>query len=78
MLGKKKTPEGPFLPGRSVGKDKPSAAGGAGSVPVASPPDQDGNSVDGGLDSKPKKGIIFEICSEDGFHVRCESIEGAG
>lgn len=59
-----------------MGKDKPHAAGGAGSLPVTSPPDQDGNSRDNGLDSKPKKGIIFEICSEDGFHIRCESIEG--
>ncbi|XP_040903293.1 histone-lysine N-methyltransferase 2A isoform X2 [Toxotes jaculatrix] len=77
VLGKKKTSEGPVLPGKAVGKDKPSAAGGAGSLPVASPPDQDGNSRDTGLDSKPKKGIIFEICSEDGFHIRCESIEEA-
>lgn len=76
MLGKKKTSEGPVLPGKVVGKDKASAAGGAGSLPVALPPDQDGNSRDTGLDSKPKKGIIFEICSEDGFHIRCESIEG--
>uniref|UniRef100_A0A3Q1G711 Histone-lysine N-methyltransferase n=1 Tax=Acanthochromis polyacanthus TaxID=80966 RepID=A0A3Q1G711_9TELE len=68
---------GVSISGRVVGKDKPSAAGGAGSVPVASPPDQDGNSRDAGLDSKPKKGIIFEICSEDGFHIRCESIEEA-
>lgn len=42
---------------------------------MASPPDQE-NSSDLDLDSKPKKGIIFEICSEDGFHIRCESIEG--
>lgn len=55
-------------------KDKPSAPGGF--LPVALPPDQDGNSMDSSLDSKPKKGIIFEICSEDGFHIRCESIEG--
>ncbi|XP_034718401.1 histone-lysine N-methyltransferase 2A isoform X2 [Etheostoma cragini] len=77
VLGKKKTSDGPVLPGKVVGKDKPSAAGGAGSLPVASPPDQDGNSRDTGLDSKPKKGIIFEIRSEDGFHIRCESIEEA-
>ncbi|XP_029303050.1 LOW QUALITY PROTEIN: histone-lysine N-methyltransferase 2A [Cottoperca gobio] len=77
VLCKKKTSEGPVLPGKVVGKDKPSAAGGAASLPVASPPDQDGNSRDTGLDSKPKKGIIFEICSEDGFHIRCESIEEA-
>lgn len=76
MLGKKKASEGPVLPGKVVGKDKASAAGAAGSLAVASPPDQDGNSRDTGLDSKPKKGIIFEICSEDGFHIRCESIEG--
>lgn len=77
MLGKKKTSEGPVLPGKVLGKDKASAAGGAGSLPVASPPEQDGNSRDTGMDSKPKKGIIFEIRSEDGFHIRCESIEGA-
>lgn len=76
VIGKKKPSEGPVLPGKVVGKDKGSAAGGAGSLPVASPPDQDGNSSDIGLDSKPKKGIVFEICSEDGFHIRCESIEG--
>ncbi|KAK5929322.1 hypothetical protein CgunFtcFv8_010561 [Champsocephalus gunnari] len=76
-LGKKKTSEGPVVPGKVVGKDKPSAAGGAASLPVASPPDEEGNSRDTGLDSKPKKGIIFEICSEDGFHIRCESIEEA-
>ncbi|XP_061916064.1 histone-lysine N-methyltransferase 2A isoform X2 [Entelurus aequoreus] len=34
---------------------------------------EDGSSKDG----KPKKGIIFEIRSEDGFHIRCESIEEA-
>uniref|UniRef100_A0A3Q0R0M0 Histone-lysine N-methyltransferase n=1 Tax=Amphilophus citrinellus TaxID=61819 RepID=A0A3Q0R0M0_AMPCI len=77
VLGKKKTSEGHVLPGKVVGKGKPPATGGAGSLLVASPPDQDGNSRDNGLDSKPKKGIIFEICSEDGFHIRCESIEEA-
>lgn len=59
-----------------LGKEKPPAAGGAGSLPAASPLEQDNNSKDFGLDSKPKKGIIFEICSEDGFHIRSESIEG--
>ncbi|XP_076592183.1 histone-lysine N-methyltransferase 2A isoform X5 [Chaetodon auriga] len=77
VLGKKKTSQGPVVPGKVLGKDKPAAAGGAGSLPVASPPDQDDNSRDIGLDNKPKKGIIFEICSEDGFHIRCESIEEA-
>ncbi|XP_041850190.1 histone-lysine N-methyltransferase 2A isoform X3 [Melanotaenia boesemani] len=76
VYGKKKTSERHALPGK-VGKDEPSAVGGVGSLPVDSPPDQDGNSRDSGLDSKPKKGIIFEICSEDGFHIRCESIEEA-
>lgn len=76
MPGKKKTSAGPDSPGKMVGKEKTSTAGRAGSLPVGSPPDQDGNSMDMGLDSKPKKGIIFEICSEDGFHIRCESIEG--
>ncbi|KAM9359312.1 histone-lysine N-methyltransferase 2A [Symphorus nematophorus] len=77
VLGKKKTSDGTVLPGKVVGKDKPSVAGGAGSLPVTSPPDQDGNSRDTCLDSKPKKGIIFEICSDEGFHIRCESIEEA-
>ncbi|TNN75525.1 Histone-lysine N-methyltransferase 2B [Liparis tanakae] len=67
VLGKKKTSDGAVLPG----KDKPRAAGGA-----PSPPGQDGNGRDGGPDGKPKKGIVFEIRSEDGFHIRCESIEG--
>uniref|UniRef100_A0A8C6PKV2 Histone-lysine N-methyltransferase n=1 Tax=Nothobranchius furzeri TaxID=105023 RepID=A0A8C6PKV2_NOTFU len=70
-------PEGHALAEKIVGMDKPSATGEAGSLPAASPPDQDGNSRDSGLDSKPKKGIVFEICSEDGFHIRCESIEEA-
>lgn len=77
ILGKKKTSEGPVSSGKIAGKDKASAAGAVGSLLVASPPDQDGNSRDTSLDSKPKKGIIFEICSEDGFHIRCESIEEA-
>lgn len=59
-----------------MGKDKPSLTGKAGSLPLASSPDQDGNSRDTSLDGKPKKGIIFEICSEEGFYIRCESIEG--
>lgn len=25
---------------------------------------------------KPKKGLMFEISSDDGFQIRCESIEG--
>uniref|UniRef100_A0A1A8V3E7 Histone-lysine N-methyltransferase n=1 Tax=Nothobranchius furzeri TaxID=105023 RepID=A0A1A8V3E7_NOTFU len=77
VIGKKKMPEGHALAEKIVGMDKPSATGEAGSLPAASPPDQDGNSRDSGLDSKPKKGIVFEICSEDGFHIRCESIEEA-
>uniref|UniRef100_A0A8C2KZB7 Histone-lysine N-methyltransferase n=1 Tax=Cyprinus carpio TaxID=7962 RepID=A0A8C2KZB7_CYPCA len=32
---------------------------------------------DSSLDYKPKKGLIFEICSDDGFQIRCESIEEA-
>lgn len=64
------------MAGNIVEKDKPTAAEGSGTLPAASAPHQDGNSRDNFLDSKPKKGIIFEICSEDGFHIRCESIEG--
>ncbi|TNN01866.1 hypothetical protein fugu_011248 [Takifugu bimaculatus] len=76
VLGKKKTSEGHVLPANILGNEKGCVAEGAGSLPVASPPDQE-NSSDLDLDSKPKKGIIFEICSEDGFHIRCESIEEA-
>lgn len=75
VLGKKKTSEGHVLPASILGNEKGCVAEGAGSLPVASAPDQE-NSIDLDLDSKPKKGIIFEICSEDGFHIRCESIEG--
>ncbi|MEQ2224420.1 hypothetical protein ILYODFUR_007245 [Ilyodon furcidens] len=77
VFGKKKTSDGHAMPGKIVGKNKPPAAGEAGTFPAASPPDEDGNSTDSGLDGKPKKGIIFEIYSEDGFHIRCESIEEA-
>lgn len=75
VLRKKKTSEGHVLPANALGKEKGCVAEGAGSLPVASPPDQE-NGSDLDLDSKPKKGIIFEICSEDGFHICCESIEG--
>lgn len=68
-------PEGHVLPENLLGKEKGSVAEGAGSLLLASPPDRE-NSSDLDLDSKPKKGIIFEICSEEGFHIRCESIEG--
>lgn len=73
--GKKKTPDGRVLPANVLGKEKGSAAEGAGPLLPASPPDQE-NSSDLDLESKPKKGIVFEICSEEGFHIRCESIEG--
>uniref|UniRef100_A0A8C7HIF5 Histone-lysine N-methyltransferase n=1 Tax=Oncorhynchus kisutch TaxID=8019 RepID=A0A8C7HIF5_ONCKI len=48
----------------------------AGSLLVASP-DQEGSCRASSMDSKPKKGLIFEICSDDGFQIRCESIEEA-
>ncbi|XP_045559441.1 histone-lysine N-methyltransferase 2A isoform X1 [Salmo salar] len=48
----------------------------AGSLLVATP-DQEGSRRDSSMDSKPKKGLIFEICSDDGFQIRCESIEEA-
>ncbi|XP_077064612.1 histone-lysine N-methyltransferase 2A isoform X2 [Siphateles boraxobius] len=40
-------------------------------------PDQRDSGRDSSLDYKPKKGLIFEICSDDGFQIRCESIEEA-
>ncbi|XP_072319008.1 histone-lysine N-methyltransferase 2A [Eucyclogobius newberryi] len=72
--GKKKTSEGP---GKILAKAKASHAKRAGSLVVSTPPGQEENTKDTVLDSKPKKGIIFEISSEDGFHIRCESIEEA-
>lgn len=76
ILGKKKT-DGPTVPEKMFVKDKRSSAGGAVCLPAALLPGQDGSGGDNtGLDSKPRKGIIFEICSEDGFHIRSESIEG--
>ncbi|TRZ00388.1 hypothetical protein DNTS_011851, partial [Danionella cerebrum] len=39
-------------------------------------PGRDGG-TDSFLDYEPKKGLMFEICSEDGFQIRCESIEEA-
>lgn len=59
-----------------IHNDKASAAGGAGCLPVAAPPAQEDGGCDSGVNSRPKKGIIFEICSEDGFHIRSETIEG--
>lgn len=71
-----KSSETSALTGKTLEKDKaPGGSGGPGPLLVASPPEQ-GDAEDSVLDSKPKKGIIFEIRSEDGFHIRCESIEG--
>ncbi|KAK3531207.1 hypothetical protein QTP70_015124 [Hemibagrus guttatus] len=39
-------------------------------------PDQD-SGQNSTSDYKPKKGLLFEICSDDGFKVCCESIEEA-
>ncbi|KAF6736027.1 Histone-lysine N-methyltransferase 2A [Oryzias melastigma] len=77
VLGNKKSPEGTAAPGKPVGKDKACPVGRAVSVPVSLPPNKDSNAEDPSMDSKPKKGIIFEICSEDGFHIQSESIEEA-
>ncbi|KAA0701545.1 Histone-lysine N-methyltransferase 2A [Triplophysa tibetana] len=40
-------------------------------------PDQRDSGRDSSLDYKPRKGLMFEICSDDGFQIRCESIEEA-
>ncbi|XP_058270057.1 histone-lysine N-methyltransferase 2A isoform X1 [Hemibagrus wyckioides] len=40
-------------------------------------PDQKDNGQNSTSDYKPKKGLLFEICSDDGFKVCCESIEEA-
>ncbi|XP_056613251.1 histone-lysine N-methyltransferase 2A [Triplophysa dalaica] len=40
-------------------------------------PDQRDSGRDSSLNYKPRKGLMFEICSDDGFQIRCESIEEA-
>ncbi|KAB5550286.1 hypothetical protein PHYPO_G00052090 [Pangasianodon hypophthalmus] len=40
-------------------------------------PDQKDSGLNSTSDYKPKKGLLFEICSDDGFKVCCESIEEA-
>ncbi|TTO95319.1 Histone-lysine N-methyltransferase 2A [Bagarius yarrelli] len=40
-------------------------------------PDQKDTGQNSISDYKPKKGLLFEICSDDGFKVCCESIEEA-
>ncbi|KAI5620822.1 histone-lysine N-methyltransferase 2A isoform X1 [Silurus asotus] len=40
-------------------------------------PDQKDDGPNSTSDYKPKKGLLFEICSDDGFKVCCESIEEA-
>uniref|UniRef100_A0A3Q2Y6S9 Histone-lysine N-methyltransferase n=1 Tax=Hippocampus comes TaxID=109280 RepID=A0A3Q2Y6S9_HIPCM len=78
VLGKNKSSEDRGFPGKVAVKDTGSTVTRPGCLAVALPPNQDGSSTkDTALDSKPKKGIIFEIHSEDGFHIRCESIEDA-
>ncbi|KAJ3590970.1 hypothetical protein NHX12_008918 [Muraenolepis orangiensis] len=73
-----KSSETSTLTGNALEKNKaPSGSGGLGPLLVASAPEQEGDAEDSVLDSKPKKGIIFEIRSEDGFHIRCESIDEA-
>lgn len=74
IYSKKKTSEGH---GKIVGRNKVPHSEREKALKVSSPPDQEDNSKDTILDSKPKKGIIFEISSEDGFHIRSESIEEA-
>lgn len=74
IYSKKKTSEGH---GKILGRNKVPHSERAKTLKVSSPPDQEDNSKDNILDSRPKKGIIFEISSEDGFHIRSESIEEA-
>nr|XP_061797132.1 histone-lysine N-methyltransferase 2A-like [Nerophis lumbriciformis] len=75
VLGKKKNQEDPGFSGKLEVQDKRSPVEGC--LATALPPNLDGSNKDTGLDCKPKKGIIFEIRSEEGFHIRCESIEDA-
>uniref|UniRef100_A0A8C1U051 Histone-lysine N-methyltransferase n=1 Tax=Cyprinus carpio TaxID=7962 RepID=A0A8C1U051_CYPCA len=58
-----------YFPGKSDGK-------GSNAFSVETPDRRD-SGRDSSLDYKPKKGLIFEICSDDGFQIRCESIEEA-
>ncbi|XP_076832457.1 histone-lysine N-methyltransferase 2A [Brachyhypopomus gauderio] len=47
------------------------------SAVLAATPDQKDDGHDSSLDYKPKQGLLFEICSDDGFKICCESIEEA-
>ncbi|KAL6471058.1 hypothetical protein MHYP_G00197080 [Metynnis hypsauchen] len=61
--------------------EKPKTAGqsnGKGSsVLLEANPDQKDGGQNSSSDYKPKKGLLFEICSDDGFKICCESIEEA-
>ncbi|KAJ7990457.1 hypothetical protein DPEC_G00300510 [Dallia pectoralis] len=72
----KKSAEPPALTSKTAEFSEEKCKTNAGSVLVAAPDQEDGHR-DSSPDSKPKKGLIFEICSDDGFQIRCESIEEA-
>ncbi|XP_066519090.1 histone-lysine N-methyltransferase 2A isoform X2 [Hoplias malabaricus] len=61
--------EKPKTAGQSIGKE-------ATALMLASPDQKDGGQ-NSSSDYKPKKGLLFEICSDDGFKICCESIEEA-
>ncbi|XP_030632215.1 histone-lysine N-methyltransferase 2A [Chanos chanos] len=61
---------------KTTGQQGQSDGKGPNALLVATP-DKENNKRDSSLDYKPKKGLIFEISSDDGFQVRCESIEEA-
>ncbi|XP_035389803.1 histone-lysine N-methyltransferase 2A isoform X2 [Electrophorus electricus] len=63
-------------------KPKPTGLSGQNSgtgsnVIQAATPDQKDDGHDSSSDFKPRQGLLFEICSDDGFKIRCESIEEA-
>ncbi|XP_049323140.1 histone-lysine N-methyltransferase 2A [Astyanax mexicanus] len=61
---------------KTAGLSDESSGSGSNTLLVTSSDEKDGGQ-NSSSDFKPKKGLLFEICSDDGFKICCESIEEA-
>ncbi|XP_072548211.1 histone-lysine N-methyltransferase 2A [Salminus brasiliensis] len=61
---------------KTAGLSDQSSGTGSNALLVTTPDQKDGGQ-NTSSDHKPKKGLLFEICSDDGFKICCESIEEA-